>query len=372
MSATIHRAHGPPPREGGERPQYTLYRSRRKLLGDRGESEFEGPGGFRRPRRPQRERGPRKWTRGRIVRYVLLAIGGWLALSLLLFLVSAQIERSKVSDAAERSLDKGGWIVSSPNNVLVLGSDARPRGTKERGATVIGEGPSRSDTIMLVRAGGGHNARLSIPRDTVVNIPGHGPDKINAAYAIGGPALAISTVKQYLGIEVNHLVEVNFENFPDFIDALGGVNVETGCVRDEVNGGDRNGGVTIDLKSGKNHLDGRHALALARVRKNSCRPGEDDRDRAKRQQQILNAIKGRLLSPVTFFHLPWVSWTAPKAIRTDMAGPTLLGLFTALSVTSSPPPRVLEPSGYTTVNGGSGLTVSDEEKRSEVRRFLDG
>ena len=66
--------------------------------------------------------------------------------------------------------------------------------------------------------------RCSIPRDTVVDIPGYGQDKINAAYAIGGPALAIRTVEEYLGIPVNHLVEVNFENFPELIDALGGID----------------------------------------------------------------------------------------------------------------------------------------------------
>ncbi len=106
--------------------------------------------------------------------------------------------------------------------MLVLGSDARPKGTKEAGANLIGS-PSRSDSIMLMRVGGGKNATLSIPRDTVVDIPGHGRNKINAAYALGGPSLAIETVESYLGIKVNHLVEVNFENFPQLIDSLGGV-----------------------------------------------------------------------------------------------------------------------------------------------------
>ena len=67
---------------------------------------------------------------------------------------------------------------------------------------------------MLIRTGGGHAARLSIPRDTVVEIPGHGLQKINAAYAFGGPALSIAVIERYLGIPINHLVEVNFENFP--------------------------------------------------------------------------------------------------------------------------------------------------------------
>ena len=115
----------------------------------------------------------------------------------------------------------------------MLGSDARTKGLAEPGSG----GPSRSDSIMLLRIGGGANASLSIPRDTVVDIPGHGTNKINAAYAFGGPALATQTVKQCLGIEVNHVVEVSFENFPQLIDALGGVTYKGGCVHSKINGG---------------------------------------------------------------------------------------------------------------------------------------
>src|SRR5205807_432626 len=138
---------------------------------------------------------------------------------------------------------------------------------------------SRSDTLMLIRTGGFKSARLSIPRDTVVNIPGHGEDKINAAYAIGGPALTITTVKRYLGIDINHVVEVDFDNFPKFINALGGIDVTLPhCVHAQLDGGDKAGGTTLNLHAGTNHLDGHHALGLSRVRKNSCRPGETDID----------------------------------------------------------------------------------------------
>ncbi len=360
-----------------ERPKYTLYRSRRRVFENlrRGpEPEFRGVGGLREERKKrlgQRFRQP--WNAGRVLKYLGVALAAWLGLSLVLFLISAQIEQGKVPDSANKALDPAGPMPFVPNNILVIGSDARPKGTKEGGANVVGE-PSRSDTLMLVRAGGFKSSRLSIPRDTVVDIPGHGQDKINAALAIGGPALTITTVKRYLGIEINHVAEVNFDNFPDFIDALGGVNVQLeSCVRAKLDGGDGAGGTTINLHKGTNHLDGHHALGLARGRKNDCNPSEDDLDRADRQQRILNAIKGKLVSPATFFRLPWVSWTAPKAIRTDMNGPTLLGLFSAIEAGGSPAPRVLKPSGFaTTPGGGSGLTVSDDEKRAAVKRFLDG
>jgi len=360
-----------------ERPQYTLYRSRRgfmdKLRRDR-EPEFRGVSGLREEREKRlRDRFRKPWTAGRVAKYVLAAIGAWLALSLVLFLISAQIQQGKLPDSANAALDSSGPLPFVPNNILVIGSDARPKGTHEGGASTVGE-PSRSDTLMLIRTGGFKNARLSIPRDTVVDIPGHGQDKINAALAIGGPALTITTVKRYLGIEINHVAEVNFDNFPDFINALGGVDVQlSGCVKANLDGNDSNGGTTINLHKGTNHLDGHHALGLARVRKNDCNLGEDDIDRAERQQRILNAIKGQIMSPSTFFRLPWVSWTAPKAITSDMGGATLLGLAAALSAGGSPPTRVLKPSGFaTTPGGGSGLTVSDDEKRAAVKRFLDG
>ena len=361
----------------GERPRYTLYRSRPRVLDAlrRGhEPELSDVGPLRQDRARRRVRLRRRpWTWQRVVKYVLVAIAGWLVLSLFLFLVSAQVEQQSVSDAANRALDGAGPMPFSANTILVIGSDARPRGTHERGANVVGQ-PSRSDTLLLIRAGGFKSARLSIPRDTVVDIPGHGQDKINAAYAIGGTALTITTVKRYLGIHINHVVEVNFADFPKFINALGGVDVNLPhCVRSQVDGGDKAGGVTLNLHPGSNHLDGRHALALSRVRKNACRPGENDLDRASRQQLVLSAIKQQLVSVSTFFRLPWVSWTAPKAIRSDMSGPTLLGLFSAMGTSGSPAPRVLKPSGtVTTPGGGVGLQVDPDEKRSEVSRFLAG
>jgi anionic cell wall polymer biosynthesis LytR-Cps2A-Psr (LCP) family protein len=154
---------------------------------------------------------------------------------------------------------------------------------------------------------------------------------------------------------------------------MGGIDVKSGCVKSKISGGDENGGVTIDVPAGKNHLDGRHALAFARVRKNSCAPGENDVDRARRQQQMLSAMKHKVLSPFAFIRLPWISWNAPKAIRSDMSGPSLVSLFAVMATTGSPPPNVLKPDGYTTLpDGGSGVVVNSEQVRTKVRRFLKG
>jgi LCP family protein required for cell wall assembly len=363
-----------------EQPQYTLYRTRPKLFGRR--DDVDVPAAPPRPPRPGERPGPeeprpprrrRRLRPGRIVAYLALALVGWVLVSLVLFLVSAQIQSSKTSSAADAQLGGAGYPLTSPNTILVLGSDARPKGSKEPGAQTIGEGNSRSDSILLMRIGGGKNATLSIPRDTVVDIPGHGQDKINAAYAYGGPALAIRTVEQYLGIDVNHLVEVNFENFPQLVDALGGITYKGSCVVSKLNGGFKNGGFTLRLPSGTHEINGKQALALARTRHNDCNPRESDLTRARRQQKILGAIKDKVTSFETFVRLPWVSWAAPKAIRSDMAGPSLLGLVGAELSGGSASPQVLKPSGtVTTASGGAGLTVDDATKRRAVEKFLAG
>jgi LCP family protein required for cell wall assembly len=382
-----------------EPPQYTKYRAAPRLLRRRdrdgaslldelrGTRGGEGDGGAAPPedvhvygrRRPRpgrpRIRLPRplrwagRWTFWRVVRLLVTALIGWGLLSLVVFLISAQIHQTSLSGNVK--LGGAGYPLTSPNTILVLGSDTRAKGSREPGAQTSGTG--RSDSIMLMRVGGGKNARLSIPRDTVVDIPGHGRDKINAAYAIGGPALAVETIQNFLGIKINHLIEVNFENFPDLIDAMGGVTYKGGCVVSRINGGFKNGGYTLRLKKGKTHIDGKQALALARTRHNDCNKAESDLTRARRQQKILSAMKSRLISPFAFPRLPFIAWNAPKALRSDMSGPTLLGLFGALATSGSPPTRILKPDGAETApDGGAGLHVSDAEKARDVQRFLKG
>jgi LCP family protein required for cell wall assembly len=362
------------PREP-DKPQYTLYRAKPKFLrrrsddgGLRDMQQEQPPAGYETaPARPRRRRKIGVW---RIVRWLVVALVAWVLVSLILFLVSAQIESSKVSSAADNELSGGGYPLTTPNTILVLGSDARTKDSKEPGANKIGQ-PSRSDSILLMRIGGGKNATLAIPRDTVVDIPGHGQNKINAAYAFGGPALAIRTVEQFTGIPVNHLVEVNFENFPQLIDALGGITYKGGCVVSRINGGSKNGGYTLRLKGGSHEINGKQALALARTRHNECNKKESDLTRARRQQKILGAIKSKVTSFETFVRLPWVSWAAPKAVRSDMSGPTLLGLVGAELTAGASKPTVLKPTGAVTLpDGGAGLTIDEASKQAAVDKFL--
>jgi LCP family protein required for cell wall assembly len=311
---------------------------------------------------PPGERRAIPWRR--IAKWALAAGAFWIVLSLVLFMVSAQVQSDKVPEDVKKALDDGGNLLTSGNTILVLGSDRRP-----------GEsGPSRADTIMLMRYGGGKAARLSIPRDTLAEIPGHGATKINAAYAFGGPGLMIKTVKQFLGIKINHVVEVDFKGFPKFVDAMGGVKMKFDtCIVSRFEGrtphiGCKGNFRRCQAKGGKTKLDGQAALDVVRIRKNRCAPEESDLTRARRQQKFLEAVKGRIFSPFAFPRWPWAAWRAPRAIRSDMAGPALLALFFDSEIAGSLKPAVLRPIDP----GANPLQVSDAEKQAAVQAFLHG
>jgi LCP family protein required for cell wall assembly len=347
-----------------EAPEYRVYRARRRLLPGRGNGD-RTLGDLRRgDGRGPATRTRKRLTVGRVVRWLAAAVALWLGISLVAFLVSG-LTATHVDSEGQQQLDPGGPGLLSATTTLILGSDARPKGSKEPGAAAAG---SRSDTIMLMRSGGGKSAKLSIPRDTIVDIPGHGRTKINAAYAYGGVGLTIQTIKQYLGIPINHVIEINFENFPKLIDSMGGIDYTGSCVVSVINGGYRNGGITLRLPAGTHHIDGARALALARTRKNACNRSEDDRARVRRQQKILAGMKDRVVSPAGFVRLPWISWQTPRAIRTDMGGPSLLAFTGGVASSGTAPTRVLR--GDPTPDGS--LVVTDARKRAAVRRFLNG
>jgi len=355
-----------------QKPEYTRYRSGLRLRARGVEDGLLDPLQAERAREARPKRG---WhqaiTKRRLILGLLALLAGWLLLSLILFLVSSHFERTSLPPNVASVLDPSGSALTSANNILVLGSDRRQKDSKEPGAETTGYG--RSDTIMLIRTGGGHAARLSIPRDTVVEIPGHGLQKINAAHEFGGPAESVAVIKSWLGIPINHVVEVNFENFPALIDAMGGVTYTGGCIVSKLDGGSADGGFTLRLSAGTHHLDGQEALALARTRENLCAPNETDIQREEHQQALFTDMKSQLLSPSSFFRLPLIAWNAPPAIVSDMSGPALLGMFAALTVTGTPTTRVLTPTGQITLpDGEEGLTISEAARRADVARFMAG
>src|SRR4051812_30766628 len=152
-----------------DKPNYTLYRSKprwfRRRDDDAGLRDMqeapprdyeEAPPRRRRFPWPRRRHPGRRIGVWRVVRWLLTALVAWLAISLVLFLISAQIESAKVSADADAELGGAGYPLTAPNTILVLGSDARTKDSKEPGANKIGQA-SRSDAIPLLRLGGGQN-----------------------------------------------------------------------------------------------------------------------------------------------------------------------------------------------------------------------
>ena len=353
----------PPDRE--PRPEYRVYRSRPRLS-DRLRPSGRSPLDALRRRKPTPEVEPggprrRRPRLRRFLRWAAIAIGSWILLSIVVFLVSAQTAPGISSDG-EEALSSGGSLFTG-SNILVLGSDQRAEGTREPGATT--SGPSRSDSILLLHVAFGTVRKLSILRDSYV--PGVG--KINAAFAQGGTAGAITTVERFMGngLRINHVILISFENFPKLIDALGGIDVTLArCLKSN-----RFGGKRIKLHAGDNHLSGRQALRFARVRENRCAPNEDDRARAKRQQQVLAAMRSKIVSPLhwpsSLIRLPWISWEAPRTLRTDMKGPGLSMVFTDLLTGGAGTSNVLKPSG---IGPGGSLVVSESNRANAVDELL--
>ena len=176
------------------------------------------------------------------------------------------------------NVDPGG-----PQTILVLGSDRR-WGDKKAGI------PARSDTIIVVRLDPDKEATaiLSIPRDLKVEIPGHGTNKINTAYALGGPKLTVKTVKALLNIPISHVVNVNFGGFQRAVNRLGCVYVDIDRRYFNDRGGP-GGYATIDLKPGYQKVCGKDSLDFVRYRHT-----DDDFVRAARQQEFLRQAKDQV------------------------------------------------------------------------------
>ncbi|MFJ9554941.1 LCP family protein [Nocardiopsis sp. NPDC101807] len=175
---------------------------------------------------------------------------------------------------------------------LVIGSDSREEVDQEdRNDLSVGSTPGRrSDSMMLVRLNHERDrvTVVGIPRDLWVDIPGEGEDKINAAYAYGGPQLAVRTVESVTDVRIDHYVEVDFHGFVDVVDALGGIQV---CLPEPVD----DPKAQLDMAAGTHEVDGTEALAFARTRATS----RGDLDRIDRQQQVLSAMLDRALSSET-------------------------------------------------------------------------
>jgi polyisoprenyl-teichoic acid--peptidoglycan teichoic acid transferase len=172
-----------------------------------------------------------------------------------------------------------------PQTIMVAGSDRR-HGDKKLGLK------PRSDTIILIRIDPDKGvALLSLPRDLKVSIPGHGTDKINVAYTLGGPRLTIKTVKQLTGLEINHYVDVNFKGFMEAVDAIGCVYVDVDRRYFNNNSGLGYGQqyAAINVRPGYQKMCGKRALEYVRYRHT-----DTDISRSARQQDFTRDVRQQL------------------------------------------------------------------------------
>jgi len=381
---------GSPPPKRPEKPEYTVYRSRPSLRGRIGKPNLSslrdrfsrGPGA----RKPDSETDERPlWRRG--LRWAGLAALAWILISLLAFAISAQIQKGKLAEGIGDELDGNPFLLASPQTILVLGTDVRsgafagPEEAEPKNCLeAVGSGrpkdgscknpPFRSDTMMLVRAGRGTFRKLSIPRDTLAEVPGLGPQKINSAYASGGAKLAIRTVEGLLGLRVDEVAIIDFDGFRSFIDSIGGITVDLPePVCSEVS----DGAFNLDLERGDNELDGFQAITLARTRSNTCGSSAfsgTDVERAQFQQLIIDGIKGRMTDvtalPSNFLRGPLIGWNAPRAMVSSMGALTMPQLVIAAGIGGGGT-DVLEPSSTT---AAGNLVVSPEECLRAAKTLL--
>ncbi len=331
-----------------------------------GRSDYKGPG----PR--SRGRTPGRHGRRRIVLLTLLG----LLLLLVVWAVASYLSfRGGVADANKRLdptvrsalADQQGLVLSHPTTILLLGTD--------HASTNGREGDRHSDSIMLVHTDPKRHRLifLSIPRDLRVPIPGYADQKINAAFQIGGPALALKTVRAFTGLDVNHVAIVDFADFRDLIDAIGGVTIRNpapilsnrfDCPYSTQERCSQWQGWSFE--KGTIHLDGHQALIYSRIRENRLNTAETDVTRGERQQRVLQAIAGQLTSIGTLVKLPSIGGDLLKPLSTDLSAGQFLQLGWLKFRSSSSSTLHCRLGGDASTIGGQAVIEPTEENRNVI------
>jgi LCP family protein required for cell wall assembly len=247
-------------------------------------------------------------------RRVLLLACGLMSSLVLLFAAAAWGLASYANGAVGRIFAGTAGGLNGPLNVLLAGVDLRTGLTPDQQRALhVGDVPSsNSDTLMLVHIAADRSSVtvVSLPRDSWVLIPGHGMDKINAAFGLGGPRLTVATVERATGLTINDFIQVNFLGFVKVIDALGGVNI---CLPQAVDDPDSG----LHLSAGVHHVDGVTALKYARDRHSFA---ASDLARITNQQSLLASLlqeavsSGTLANPLRLSRFLAV---VPSVIKVD-------------------------------------------------------
>jgi len=261
-----------------------------------------------RPPRPRRRWNWKRILLSLVLVFVVFLAGIWVYLEFSIKRVDALADYS------------GRPAAAAGTNWLVVGSDSREglsAADEERLATGDVEaagGGQRTDTIMVAHIPDNDTkpTLLSLPRDSQVKIPGHGTNKINAAFSIGGPSLLVKTVEGATGLHIDHYAEIGFGGFANIVDAIGGVDM---CIEKDMN--DTVTGISI--KAGCQTLDGRSALGFVRMRHSDATP-RSDLDRVANQRKFIGALVSQIASPGTLlnpFHFFPLLSSAPAALSMD-------------------------------------------------------
>jgi LCP family protein required for cell wall assembly len=223
---------------------------------------------------------------------LLITGGGIIALLSVQSHLAGQVDRiGGVFDGLENRPERGPGAAATSLNVLVMGTDRRSEEQTTGSAATAEEwvpGAQRTDTIMVLHINAARDEAtvISIPRDSWVDVPGHGPNKINAAFSLAGPSLAVETVENLTGIRIDHLAVIDWEGYRSLIDSVGGINITVPrTVEDPHN--------DVVWTKGKHHLNGAQALTYARQRYGLAM---GDIDRVKRQQAVLRSLMRSSLS----------------------------------------------------------------------------
>ncbi len=308
------------------------------------------------PSGPSGPKPPRRRIKGRTILTIVAAVVALLLVAGvgMFFWIDSRLTGipGVLNDYTGRPADTPG------TNWLLVGSDSR-KGLSAADRKKLATGRAagqRTDSMMLLHipAGSDKPTLVSLPRDSAVTIPGKGRNKLNAAYAIGGPKLLAQTVETVTGVHVDHYMEIGFAGFVDIVDAVGGVEINVRAAVDDPKAG-------LKLKKGVQTLTGGQALGYVRTRKGGALP---DFERTKRQRQFLGAVvkkaasPGVLINPFTSIPLA-MSATDAVAVDEDTGAFDMLSL--GLAMGDSPVTTVV-PFGGNEIAGGGSAVKWDKEK----------